>query len=658
MHLLKFLLAILLIPCVLSAQQTTDPYENIRYIELENGLKAYILPDDQAVNTHIVAEVGVGMDVEHPDQAGISHLVEHIVFRDQRIPHKDYLDYIKDEGAFDINGYTQRYKTQYKATIDSTKAYWIVETFAQMLFDKEVTDEDLWVEKKALQTEIGELQWYHPPLYALQSVFKSVRELFPKQPDIFRDAFGLDDVQDLPSPYFYKRNNGTFTLKDVMDHYDAYYYPKNVTIKIVGNFNADKMQKLLVKAFGKYTKSGTKSVKEPASATEPYNKAYQMYNTGVNNRSFAYVGTQYVHDNYLRHIVIKSYSEHLSRKMQQLLRNKLGQTYSVNAFHNCRRKAALTGIVFSALHDDFDSNLQLVKDQIRHDISAIDEEDIEQALEQYSLKYSSVEHDVGSLMKLVDKQENLRDNYGIHDQTAFDIFNSITPAVFRKELQQSFVPERGYLQIYRDYSFFPWDRLLMTFVMFVSIIYVFVKAYTYGLFHNGPMYTLRNVVFSRRLAGRFFSVLYFALVFLLTEWFSGWSEFYMLKVLFDDPFYAYTISQPYNYFYDVISYTWFMMLFMLVGAWVFRRSYTRIDVTEGYLHLVGFVRRSIGKKEIAKIEKMNWSWDKLFKTYGLSFFFFKPLVKVTTYDNRTFYLRAKVAAELEEDLAKWKDAVG
>ena len=151
----------------LSATETEaikDPYKNVVYFKLKNGLDVYMLSNDKSVNTQISMKVKVGMDIETDENYGLSHLVEHIVFRDQRVPHHDYLDYIKEEGGTYVNGHTTRYTTEYFTTIDSNKSYWIAETFAQMIFDKNVTKEDLEIERGALQTEIGEIVWYQKPL--------------------------------------------------------------------------------------------------------------------------------------------------------------------------------------------------------------------------------------------------------------------------------------------------------------------------------------------------------------------------------------------------------------------------------------------------------------------------------------------------------------
>jgi len=105
------------------ASSSGDPYKNIKYYKLENGLQVYLLSDNKAVNTHISAKFRVGFDIENNSTYGLSHMVEHMVFRDQRVPHHDYLDYIKEEGGTYINGYTTRYETEYLTTIDSNKSY-------------------------------------------------------------------------------------------------------------------------------------------------------------------------------------------------------------------------------------------------------------------------------------------------------------------------------------------------------------------------------------------------------------------------------------------------------------------------------------------------------------------------------------------------------
>ena len=126
-----------------ASESIEDPYKNITYMKLDNGFQAYLLNNDKVANTQIELTVNVGTDIEDEENYGLSHLVEHLVFRDKRVPHRDYVDYIKEEGATYMNGYTTRYKTGYKAIINNDKSYWITEAFSKMLFNKQVGNEDL-----------------------------------------------------------------------------------------------------------------------------------------------------------------------------------------------------------------------------------------------------------------------------------------------------------------------------------------------------------------------------------------------------------------------------------------------------------------------------------------------------------------------------------
>ncbi len=201
-----FLAIIVLSVFSLAKVEIADPYKKIAYFELGNGMKVYLLSDDKAVNTQISVEVNVGYDTEDAKSYGLSHLTEHMVFRDQRVPYHDYLDYIKEEGGIEVNGYTSRYKTKYITTIDSSKSYWIAQTFAQMLFDKQVIEEDIKVEKGALQTEIGEIQWHNKFLWDMRSFLEAI---FPPSEDMYEDEFMLSKPKELPPYYYAQENNKT-----------------------------------------------------------------------------------------------------------------------------------------------------------------------------------------------------------------------------------------------------------------------------------------------------------------------------------------------------------------------------------------------------------------------------------------------------------------
>ena len=432
----------------LQAAEGNDPFKNVNYFKLDNGMQVYMLADPKAETTRLRVKVGVGFDNETDETYGLSHLVEHLLFRDSRIPHRDYVDYFTDEGATYINGYTQRYETDYVATVPSEKSYWAVENFATMLFDKNVTDEDLEIERKALQTEIGEPRWYYRPLYAMMHFFESIT---PPQEDFYVEQFGLPKAKELPGGYHAQENNKRFTLDEVMTRYRAYYYPANMKLMVVGNFDADKMRQEIENSFGKISKTGTLKVMEPHYKPKSNQKPYLRFYEGA-PENYASLGAKYVLDDYKKYLILNIYTYSLAQRLQQQLRNKHGKTYSVNesGFSDKHAGAALIG--FDGLADVFSDNIAQAEKMIAADQKAMAPERIKKAMAQYEKRYySAIEHDSDTLMGLVDMADYLREEHNITDQTSYSIFKSITPELFQKTVTEAFRPQNRYKYVQREY---------------------------------------------------------------------------------------------------------------------------------------------------------------------------------------------------------------
>ena len=637
---------------LLFASSSADPYKNIHYFKLDNGLKVYLLSDRKSTNTQIKLEVNVGTSVENSKNAGISHLLEHLIFRDKRVPYRDYIDYLEEEGATYINAYTDEYKSVYEATMDAKKSYFLVDAFATMIFDKKLNRVDLEVEQRALQTEIGEVKWYNTLAFYFGRGFKYVMKVFPESQDIFVDSFSLEKQREELSLYQQKLNNKTFTLRQVMQHYDAYYYPQNMTLKIAGNFNLKKMKKLIQKKYGSIEKAGFKETEKLAYNAKLSQLPFHVTITGESDRNEAYIGTRFLLDNYKKYLILLSYSEHLANKTQQLLRNKLGQTYSVKSYKKSLRNAALVGVVLKSLHKDFDENIALIQKKIADDVIKMPKSEIEESLHQSALYYSSLEHDSETLLSLIQTQEFLHLYQNIYNKTAYEIFNAITPQEFQKVLTKSFRPRFSFLYIYRDYYLFPFDMAIFLFFSFGVILYIAKRMAKLSMINKNIKYSSRDIRFSRRLTSYFVSFLVMGFIFFMTLIINSWIEYYSSLYLFDYAHYIDNLDKPWNYLYFFIYILLFFMIFITITLLLFRKFFTRIDVTENNIYIVGVSIEIVNKFEIQEIKKVPWSFSKVGKIYGVKILFFRSVVMIKTKE-KVFYLRSNSATELEEDLLKW-----
>ena len=646
---MKYIYILIVMMSILSANQEDikDPYKNIVYMKLDNGMQVYLLSDEKSVNTQVEIEVAVGTDIETDKNHGISHFVEHMVFRDQRVPHHDYLDYIKEEGATYVNGYTSRYETGYKATIDSNKSYWVVESFAQMLFDKNVTEQDLKSERGAVQTEIGEFRWIEKFMWNLRAFFKM---LSPEEESIYKDEFALKKAEDLPAYYLDKINNKHFSMKDVMDHYNTYYYPSNTILRVAGSFDVEKMQKLIQGTYGKVNKTGSKkTMKLPKNPTLNHKPYRRFWEGGDDN--YGYIGAKYILDDYKKYIVLDAYTEDVALRLQQKLRNDMGQTYSVNSYEFGDRKARVASVSFDGLHKDFEENVATVESTIKGDIENISDENIDKALKAYSKTYTSVEHDSDSLMGLIGTIEYLREDHKL-EKTPVDIFNMITHDDFRKIIKDTFTKNNSYSVIYRDYYLFPYDVSVISTLMFILFLVLYFNLHHIDRVKNNLKCTHRSVTISRRLSNRFLGFMYFVFIFLVASLIWGWIKHLLSKYIVGDAHYLKTIDVPYSYFWTLSDIVVTILFFVVFSRYLFK-YWAKLEVTSDALCIVGHRVKTIAKEEIVGIRVEPWNIVKSIKSYGMSILFWKPVLKISLKNAEVVYLRNKNPKHLEEDLGKW-----
>jgi predicted Zn-dependent peptidase len=649
---MKLFLILFLFVSILFSKNISDPYKNIKYKVLQNGMKVYILSNKQATNTKLTIEVKMGTSIEKDDTAGITHLVEHLVFRDRKIPFNDYYDYLKDNEAINVNGYTSKYYTKYTATINSTKTKWLLKEFSKMLFKKNLNIEDLEIERNALQTEIGELKWYHKPLYLISKL----KFLFPDKYNIYEDDFNLTKNKEKPNKYFYLKNNKKFNLDDIMNYYKQYYYPSNMILKIVGNFNDKEITNFIEQEYGYIKRTGIKTTKKPLYNSKLNNKVSHTYLIDPNNISEGYIGAKYIENSYKKYLILGAYTESLSKIIQHKLRNNLGQTYSVDYFNYGERDAYLTGISFDSTNKNFDENIEIVKKQILDDSEKITENKISKALKDYALYYSSLEPDTTTLYDLVDTQSYVHERYKIFDKTPYEIFKSISNLDFQKTVSHTFKKKNEYFFIYRDYYFFPFDTLVIYLIFILIILFLFIKLSKFQQKRLNLFYTQIDILFSRRISSRFFSILIITLAIFISIVIIEWIEHGFMYYIMNDKNFFNSIDSPNIFILEFFSFLLFCIICIIITITIFKYYFAKMDITEKRINLIGHILFTIEKDEIICITTVPWSFNKLLKTFGISFLFLRPLVKIETKKGKEYYIRSSNAGYLENDLKKWKDS--
>ncbi|MGB8859733.1 MAG: insulinase family protein [Ilumatobacteraceae bacterium] len=212
-----------------------DP--DTRVLTLDNGLVVYLRSNDRpGRSAEMRLAVNAGSAMEQPDQAGVAHFLEHMLFNGtEQFPGNDLVDVLRGFGmefGADINAYTTYDETVYELTVplgDADNMGTGLDVLAQWLSaatidQAEVTAErgvvlDEWrVSDQTLDGRVGA---------ALDAMFLTGTAYEGRQPIGNEAAIG------------------EMTAEPVRRFYDSWYRPDNAAIVVVGDFDVDEAEQMV-----------------------------------------------------------------------------------------------------------------------------------------------------------------------------------------------------------------------------------------------------------------------------------------------------------------------------------------------------------------------------------------------------------------------------
>ncbi|MCH5224348.1 MAG: insulinase family protein [Muribaculaceae bacterium] len=217
---------------------------------LPNGLSYYILhneePKDRA-NFYIAQKVG--STLEAPDQLGLAHFLEHMAFNGTtNYPGKNMLNYLQSKGirfGADINAYTSFDETVYNINNVITTDKALMDSVLLVLHD---WSGDILLEESEIDAERGVIQEEWRSRNNAQ--FRMYDAILPK---IYQEY----QYQQLPIGKMEVVMN--FKPEALRAYYKKWYRPDQQGIVIVGDFDAEEMEKKVIDLFS--------TIEMPANAT-------------------------------------------------------------------------------------------------------------------------------------------------------------------------------------------------------------------------------------------------------------------------------------------------------------------------------------------------------------------------------------------------------
>jgi zinc protease len=215
-----------------AAQPMNTLTRGVQKTVLDNGLTVLTKEIHTAPVVSVQVWYRVGSRNEAPGLNGISHQLEHLLFKGTQTRPIQFGRLFSALGSAS-NAFTSYDMTAYFGTVSSDKLEALLVLEADRMRHSLINEEQLETEKRVV---ISELQGYdNSPEYRLSEAV--MRQAFPER------AYGLPVGGT-------KADVESFTLEQVRDYYSTFYCPENAVLAVTGDFDSGILQSIIDKTFG------------------------------------------------------------------------------------------------------------------------------------------------------------------------------------------------------------------------------------------------------------------------------------------------------------------------------------------------------------------------------------------------------------------------
>jgi predicted Zn-dependent peptidase len=289
---------------------------NCRISKLENGLRILTTPIPSSPSATVTVWVGVGSRQEEDRIAGLSHFLEHIVFKGskKRPTSKDISQEIDALGAEMNAGTTQHWTNFYlKGRVENLEK--IFDLLSDIVLNPLLKEEDIEREKGVI---IQEIKMYEDmPIRFIWDLFDRV---------IFKgNTLGRDIIGSRETVANLKKD-------DFLRYRKMHYYPENMLITVAGGIDKKETNLLAQKYFGQLEKRGRneEKIKKFVSFQDKPQVLLQNKKTEQTHFILGFLGLPLDHkERYVKGVLSAILGEGTSSRLWLEVREKRGLAYHV-----------------------------------------------------------------------------------------------------------------------------------------------------------------------------------------------------------------------------------------------------------------------------------------------------------------------------------------
>lgn len=265
------------------------PYltEDVEIYERENGHKI-VLAHKEGELVNVSTWVKTGSINEDDTNNGISHFLEHLMFKGTHKHKAGYFDRTLEAKGAIVNAATWKDYTFYYVTLpkgkDCCDLSLAIELHADMMLDPVLPEEEIGAPFDLNNPKVTDKRERHVVIEEIRmrkdqnwtKVYNACNFNMYKKHPYKRDVIGTPEIIS------------QVTREQIMDYYKTFYTPENMTTIIVGDFDKEKILKKVEKEFDF---KGRKNTSKRANEIDtPADHTIVVENKGISNTSYLMVG--------------------------------------------------------------------------------------------------------------------------------------------------------------------------------------------------------------------------------------------------------------------------------------------------------------------------------------------------------------------------------
>src|SRR6185312_11126217 len=212
--------------------------------QLKNGLKVLLVESHKSPVLSIQMWVKTGSADEKKGEEGISHFIEHLVFKGTRKFKVGEIASSVEAAGGELNAYTSFDQTVFYVTISKEYENVGLDVISEMMGFPKFDEAEIDNEREVVIEEIKRSN-DSPHRQASRLLFET---MYKKHP------YGIPVIG-------YENNINTVSRKTLTNYFNSRYNPKTMTLIVAGDFKSPEMKKKVDEYFGKFGKNKLRVVK-------------------------------------------------------------------------------------------------------------------------------------------------------------------------------------------------------------------------------------------------------------------------------------------------------------------------------------------------------------------------------------------------------------